>query len=532
MSLRNGLVLSVIASGLAVLVGCGGNGASVTKPVAPPSGTFSSSNLNGTYVFSISGVDVMGGPYALVGTLTANGNGGITGGALDMNDPDFSAPVPNTAVSSGSSYTIGIDGRGRATINATSPFGASLIFDFVLQDSAHGLITEFDGNATGSGTLDLQSSGTTASGAYAFSLSGASFTSGSPFAAAGNFTVSNGGTLSGLEDVNEGGVNAFPNEPLTGTLAVGPSSNPSTTLNSSAFSGLFDVFAINASHLKFIEMDTTATLVGDAYSQTSTTMPTGTLAFVVSGEYPSSSSDPFAAGGFMVTDGNGNITSASSEDYNEGGNVSATLGAPFTATYAAGGTGRYTLSNFATFVGGTTYAAYPSSGGVLLLEIDNAGITMGAAYAQTSGATFAASQGYGLNLTGSNLSSDVEVDDIAEFASGTGTSITGVIDENYDPQGLPSYGIALTGTYAAPVGGRGQIAANAGNSSNSTLNGGFELVFYTVDGTTFPFIEADNGQVSAGVFVAQNPSSTASAKPHMFVAPPLVRTHGAEQKKK
>ena len=351
MSLRNGLVLSVIASGLAVLVGCGGNGASVTKPVAPPSGTFSNSNLNGTYVFSISGVDVMGGPYALVGTLTANGNGGITGGALDMNDPDFSAPVPNTAVSSGSSYTIGIDGRGRATINATSPFGASLIFDFVLQDSAHGLITEFDGNATGSGTLDLQSSGTTASGAYAFSLSGASFTSGSPFAAAGNFTVSNGGTLSGLEDVNEGGVNAFPNEPLTGTLAVGPSSNPSTTLNSSAFSGLFDVFAINASHLKFIEMDTTATLVGDAYSQTSTTMPTGTLAFVVSGEYPSSSSDPFAAGGFMVTDGNGNITSASSEDYNEGGNVSATLGAPFTATYAAGGTGRYTLSNFATFVG-------------------------------------------------------------------------------------------------------------------------------------------------------------------------------------
>jgi hypothetical protein len=540
MSLRNRLVLPIIFSALAlsalgILAGCSsGNG--VTNPVVPPSGKFSNSNLNGTYVFSVSGTDVNGAPSAMVGTITANGSGGITGGTLDINNAEFTTPVANLAVGSGT-YSIGVDGRARATLNATTPFPNKIILDFVLQDDSHGLITEFDGNATGSGTLDLQSSGTTPTGTYAFSLSGGSYASGSPFAAVGNFTVGSGGSLTGLEDVNEGGVDAFPGEPLNGSLTLGPSSNPATTLSSAAFNGLFDVFAIDANHLKFIEMDQTATLVGDAFSQTSATLPTGTLTFVLAGIYPSSSGAPFAAGGFMVTDGNGNITSASSEDYNEGGTVSTTLGAPFTATYTAGGTGRYTLSNFATFVGGTSYAAYPSSGGVLLLEIDNAGLTTGAAYSQTSGATFAASQGYGLNLTGTgtnpNTGNGVEVDDIAEFASNsTGTTAIGVIDENYDPGGLPNYGVALSGTYTAPVSGRGQIVANAGNSNNSTLNGGFGLIFYTVDGTTFPFIEADTSQVSAGVFVAQNPAASAAAiaRPHMFVVQPLVRSRASQKK--
>jgi len=48
--------------------------------------------------------------------------------------------------------------------------------------------------------------------------------------------------------------------------------------------------------------------------------------------------------------------------------------------------------------------------------------------------------------------------------------------------------------------GRGQISATA-----DTINGGLLLNYYTVDGTTFPFIETDGGQVATGVFVQQNP---------------------------
>ncbi len=550
MSLRNRLVLPIILSSLAALAGCGsGNG--VTNPIAPPSGSFSKSSLNGTYVFSVSGLDSSGAPYAIVGTFTANGSGGITGGTLDINDAQFPllsiAPIANAPISGSSTYSVGVDGRGTASLVNSTAFVSPIVLDFVLQDSTHGLVTEFDNTATGSGTLDAQTTGTTPTGSYAFSFSGGSDASGSPYATVGNFTIGSGGSLTGLEDVNTGGVLAYPGEALNGSLTLGPSSSPATTLSSAAFSGVFDVYAIDANHLKFIEMDQTATLSGDAYSQTSTTMPTGNLAFVLAGCEPCSATafTPFAAGGFMVTDGAGNITNASTEDYNDGGSVSAQTG-PFSANYTASGTGRYTLSNFATFVGGTSYAAYPSSGGVLLLEIDNAGLTTGAAYLQTAGATLKASEGYGLNLSGTNLSgagsitgtsSPVEVDDIAEFATNSsGATVIGVIDENYDPGGFSNYGLALSGTYLAPdSNGRGQIAANAGNSTNSTLNGGFGLTFYTVDGTTFPFIETDaNGQVASGVFVAQNPSAAAAAiaKPHMFIAPPLVRPHAVHWLKK
>jgi hypothetical protein len=542
MSLRNRFVLAALLFSLAVLAGCGSsNGTS--NPVPPPTGTFSNSSLNGTYVFSVSGTDSLGAPYAIVGSFSANGSGGITGGTLDINDANTSiftsGPIPNSAIASNSSYGVGVDGRGKAALGTSTPFG-TITLAFVLENSSHGLVTEFDNTASGSGTLDVQTAGTTPTGSYAFGFSGYSVTAATPLATVGNFALGSGGSLTGLQDFNEGGILAYPNETLTGSLVVGPSSTPTTTLTTPAFNGLiFDVYSIDATHLKFIEMDTFATLSGDAFSQTSGTMPTGPMAFTLQGFYPASTSTPFAAGGFMVTDGGGNITSASTEDYSEGSNISSAPG-PFTAAYTAAGTGRYTLDNFATFVGGTSYAAYPSSGGVLLLEIDNTGITMGAAYPQTSGATFAAGEGYGLNLTGIFLGSSVinpaEVDDIAEFtANSTGTTAIGVIDENYAPSGFPTYSLALNGTYAPPdSNGRGQISANAGNSTTSTLNGGFILNFYTVDGTTFPFIELDGGQVASGVFVKQSPTaaSSAIAKPRLFVMPPLIKAHSAREKNK
>ena len=71
MSLRNRIFLPVILSAFAVLVGCGGNGVSITRPIPPPTGGFSQSNLNGTYVFSASGTDTNGFAYAMVGTFSA-----------------------------------------------------------------------------------------------------------------------------------------------------------------------------------------------------------------------------------------------------------------------------------------------------------------------------------------------------------------------------------------------------------------------------------------------------------------------------
>lgn len=131
--------------------------------------------------------------------------------------------------------------------------------------------------------------------------------------------------------------------------------------------------------------------------------------------------------------------------------------------------------------------------------------------------------------TGGCLSAAVEVDDIAEFTAASGGTISGIIDENApdgSSSGGPNYDLALSGNYRAPgASGRGTVTATAGTSSNTTLNGGFGLTFYTIDGTTFPFIETDSGQIASGVLVLQNPSATSPAimKSHMMVVRPLVR---------
>jgi hypothetical protein len=541
MSLCNRFVLVVALLSLAFLAGCGSSNPSA---VPPPTGGFSNSNLNGTYVFSITGTDVNGDPYAMVGSFAANGSGGITGGTVDINDLFFTttspvtAPVANAAISSSSGYKVGVDGRGTATLGTSTPFG-TIGLDFVLSTSSHGLVSEMDNNGTGSGTIDLQTTGLTQSslaGNWAFSFSGVDESGTAPFAAAGAFTLNQtGGITAGLEDLNDGGIDygGATGQGLGGSVILGPSSTPATALDSSSFSLSYDVYAIDATHLKFIELDSSPILSGDAYSQTSATIPAGTLAFTLSGFF---SAEPASFGGYMITDGNGDITNSSTEDFNLDGTTVSSAPVSFSGSYAAAGTGRFLINNLSGFTGGGNYAAYPSSGGVLLLEIDNdpgQNIQVGAAYApETSGASFQSAQGYGLNLSGDNVSADgIEVDDIAEFSTSTG-NLTGLIDENSDPSGQLVQGLALTGTYGSPdSNGRFGLTATAGTSSTTTVNGGFALTCYTVDGVTFPFIESDSGQVSAGVMVQQNAGSSSAVSSHMFVAQPLVRLHGATASK-
>ena len=338
MSVRNTFALFFALCMLALLAGCG-NGSGITNPVAPPSGSFSKSNLNGTYVFSVSGTDSQGFALAIVGTLAANGSGGITGGTLDINDENFTSPLPNLTIGGNSSYNVSVDGRGSATLKVSTPFGSSITLDFVLASSTHGFVTQFDGNATGSGTLDLQTAGLTQSalaGSYAFSMAGVDSAGTGAFTTVGNFTLDATGTItSGLQDFNDNGLLVYAGETLGGQVILGPSATPTTLLTTSPYAETFDVYAIDATHLKFIEMDTLPILSGDVYSQTSTTVPTGPLAFTLSGFV---AGNPFASGGFMVTDGAGNITAASTEDFNSDGTPGSSPS--FSGLYAAAGAGQ------------------------------------------------------------------------------------------------------------------------------------------------------------------------------------------------
>jgi hypothetical protein len=431
---------------------------------------------------------------------------------------------------SASTYNVSQDGRGTATLN--TPQG-NFGLEFVLTATGHGLITRFDGNGTGSGTLDLQGSASqSALTSLAFSLSGAD-ASQNPLGTLGAFTLNASGSVtSGIEDINDngsstGGLTGLPLA-TTSSLVLSSATNGTAQLDSSFGSLAFDVFVIDSTHLKLIETDTSGpNLSGDVFTQ-QTSFPAGQLVFAVGGL--DISGNPVSAGGFVTTDASGNLTNGN-EDYNNlltANTVSFSGTCNATAPFAAG---RCQLA-LTTFTNGTAsnlkFAAYPSSGGIQLLEIDSLGFMQGTAYAQTA-TSFTAPAGYGLNLSGTNtdgFGDFGEVDDIAQF-NATSTNMTGVLDENSFLAGPTSS--SLKGTYAAdsPATGRGGISVTTPN----TFIGGLSLEYYVIDASDALFIEGDSSQVAMGIFVAQSSSSAAAARPAMPMVRSMARSHAAIRRK-
>jgi hypothetical protein len=533
---------------LAFLVACGSSSNSAT---APPTGGFTDSNFSGTYVFAFSGYDFTTSSaadssyfFAAVGTLTANGTGGLTG-TLDLNDEELAAALGlsgnvQTDLSATGSYSVTADGRGAGTLNVT--IGSNtypLGIDFVLTSNSHGLITRFDQNGTGSGTLDAQTSGIAQSaleGSYSFALSGLDSV-GNSLGSVGTFTLDGSGNATGVEDFNDGGSSpsGLVNQTLQSGSTVLAGSPGTSTLSSGAFGALsFDVWVIDSTHFKLIETDpyTTAVLAGDAYVSTGQSFPANNLVFTMSGY--DDEGFPLAVGGLISTVSNPN-SDAGLEDVNDAGSVAQ---APaISSSYSTSG-GRTLLTlgsiyNGASTVGTYTFAAYPfsygSSGvGAVLLEVDSAGTTAGTAYLQstTSLASSTSSQGYGLNLSGLYLGENDETgeediggeaDMIAEFTA-TSTDITGLYDVNNSFDALISdeeFGSTNSpGTYSVSGNGRGTatvpLQTPSGSSSENAVIDELDFTFYTVDSSNNAFLETDQEQISTGSFQLQNASGSSS----------------------
>jgi hypothetical protein len=512
MSLCNRFVSVLALLSLAFLAGCG---SSTHSPVPPPSGAFSDADFGGTYTFSISGEDIdaasEASPFLMAGSFTACGcsGGTISGGTVDL--MDLSGIGTALSVNNSSGYSISQDGRGTVTLSiATSSGNTSVVLDLVLTSSSHGLVSRFDTGGTGSGTIDLQTSGATLSttSPYAFSLSGSDLAENS-LATVGDFQVGSSGSFTtGILDGNENGTLTVAAS-LIGSITLGSGTTPGLATLSSAFGNLtFDVYTIDGTHLKLIENDDKALLVGDVFSGSSSTVSQGTLAFEASGL--DSSGAPFAAAGLVNSDGS-SVLSNGAEDINDDGNVDGTAGTTnpavpesFTGTFAnsPSGTGRV-LVNLSGFLGGSAFAAYPSSGGILMMEIDTgvgAGTTVGVAMAQTSTAGLTASQGYGMNVTGFDLTGQTELDEIAEFTT-TSSGISGLIDSN-------DFGVANPGTsnfdgsYTPGSGGVGEATFNSG-----PLGGFF---YYGIDSADLFALGIDSTDVVLGSVQGQT-TPTASA---------------------
>jgi hypothetical protein len=508
MSFTRHFVLAVACSALALLAGCGsGNG--TARPTPPPTGAFTNSSLNGTYTLSVAGSDSAG-IFTMAGSFVACGcsQGTISSGTVDIMNP--SGPITGASLASKSGYSISPDGRGLARLfvaNGSSVILSEFDIAFVLTSSSHGFVIRFDSNGTGSGSIDLQSGSLTqtalTASPYAFLLSGGNLNN-AALSMAGAFTLDSSGAItSGVADLNADGVSSA-QLPLSGSVTLGTGTAPGQAiLTTTAGTFTFSVYGIDATHLKFIENDGNDILAGDAFDQPATTFPAGTLVFSMTGL--NTNADLIAIGGLMDSDGVSLITNGS-EDVNDGGvldnNTNPAQPFAFTGTFGSTGGGRYDVT-FSNYVGGSVFAAYPSSAGLLMLEMDNVsgGVTAGVAVPQQPGATVTASQGYALNLTGEDLSGFnlTELDEVAEFKTSS-TTMTGLADQNDFGNGTGTTNV--NGTYNL---------SNGLGSANFT-SGLPNLFFYPVDNSTAFFITTDPTIAAVGSFAVQAAPGTAAAQ--------------------
>jgi hypothetical protein len=537
------VLLAIAAvSALLLMAACG----SSSGPPPNQQG-FSNSSLSGTYVFSFFGTDVFSGnayPFAVVGQLTADGQGNFKSGTVDINDPGLAVQLNATtslfpAVSATGNYSVAPDGRATGTIsvavtvnNSTKsvPFG----LDFVLSSSSQGLITRFDGNGTGSGTIDLQTSGLTQAsfvGSYGISASGVD-PNFNLFALAGGFTLDASGNATGIMDLNDngvapGGVNGLGLQGGSNVLIQSPVATATFVTSSATLN--FDVYPVSSGQLKIIEMDGTALTEGDAFTQ-QTSIPSGIYAYTMEGA--DSGGNPLAMAGFLTSDGS-SVLSNGLEDYNDNGSVNS-ISIPNSSFSAFnGGRTEVTLNSFFNGAGALLqniqFAAYPTTGGILLLENDNnrsGAVTGGTALPQGT-AGVATSQGYALNLSGINLGSGTgafEEDDIAQFNVDSNNGYKGIADIN--DEGTLSHGISFNGTLTPDTSLTGY-----GSVTNSNL---FNFNYYSANnGQTTLILEIDSNQIGVGSFLLQQSGVTpAVASAHFLALRPNAAAKAAMKKLK
>src|SRR5271165_2370443 len=90
---------------------------------------YSNASTEGNYVFSLSGVGLSGTPFYLVGAVSADGNGNITGGEADRNS--VAAGYSQQGSITGT-YSVGSDGRGTLNLNMPN-FGGQFSYAIAMK---------------------------------------------------------------------------------------------------------------------------------------------------------------------------------------------------------------------------------------------------------------------------------------------------------------------------------------------------------------------------------------------------------------
>jgi hypothetical protein len=477
---------------------------SATVTVVPEG---SNGRLNGAYVFALQGADNSGG-YSAAGTIVADGDGTITGGEQDYSDETLQAG-PDLVTGT---YAVGPDGRGSITLvvdNAELPNNGIETFSIVLTSAAHALITQFDGTATSSGSLDAQAPealvAAALDGAFAFTTQGVDVAYNQPIARGGVLIMSpsSGTVTSGTYFENDGGATFYaatagsvtaPDAFGRGTIALDVNVD-------------FTYYAVEGRVLRLVEKGYPSFMTGGSmYGQGDAGMGatfseaslTGSYVFSHSG---GTSNGPLAMAGQFTSDGAGNFTAGSSDLNNAGTGAFASLEGQGRYTVDANGVGtldfppavdeRRNVSAMLIFAVDPALNLFDPSnadggGGALLFDWDPGAVAVGFIVPQIPGSF---EGDYAVNMQ--FIAAPGEIDWIGRADASAG-ALAGTIDANQ--AGRTAAGAAFSGTFDADAGRPGRW------TGTFTAGGGsLAIVYYQASASLIVAVDMDGTDVGIGV---------------------------------
>ena len=450
---------------------------------------FGPSSLKGNYVLSLSGVDSSGNAFYVLGAITADGNGNITGGEEDLNDVTSGYFM---ATSITGSYTLGTDGRGTLSLNNSI---GQFQFAFAMQALDKAVLNEIDNTVVAAtGNLENQLVTTAPSGNYAFGFSGSGLGC-RAVNSAGIFALNNGNIL-GPQDLNCGG-SIIQAQNMSGSYGTSDGFGRGTGSFSGTSTGSSDIiyYVVSGNRFRFLCPDAATFFLGAADVQTQSSFTASNF----NGSYVINTSANTSAGvsytliqinasggnvssGYYDVNDTGNVGQASlSGAYNLSGNgyVKGTwnvnnVGLPF-GLYLSSPTSGYYVDERTSAVGGGNITAQTGS------------VTTNAAWA----GSYATKQ-FGYFLTNGVINSGNASAVTGQISADGNGTLAGTLDLN-DPSGVLT-NQTLQGSYSVGNTAPGRFQASITTPTEGTRN----YVGYILDQGQVQLLETDNNLVSAG----------------------------------
>ena len=470
----------------------------------------------------------------MAGVFTVNASGAVTGGEQSFSD-DFNF-YPDNIVGATSSVVAGNNGNVLITLDTgdtnigvagVETFDASLVTH--TGTSVHGQLIEYDTWASGSGTLDLQTSTAAPSGGYAF-FSGGLDANAVPIVIGGVINVDTPGHISGagsVFDENDDGTLSADQSFAPSTVSTPDSMgqvtftlNPMNPPNSTVAEFTMVGYIVDANNIKWVENYNVDVLFANAggvalgqngqngnFNSGSLSGSNGVF-WAVGADYNVSQMlgpIPFQMAGLLTF--NADLSLGGNLSYNDfidltpqGGTTLAAGGA---WSVDASGTGRVAISSVSDGVNTYNFQLYLAHNGGTVISIDANDWVAGLGYGQGSGPFTAASfsGNYAMNIDQQETDpTGFEYDGVGTVtADGTTTppSLTGSLDLNGvlgNPLTQPPGGVTVSGSFPT---------VNANGVFTGTITGVDTVTAGTPDNFTFYLIGSTSG-ASAGVIGIEN----------------------------